>query len=251
MPTLTRDLRDAIDIAQVGFGRRDPNHSLEDSDSYSLMFEAAPNGLLLADETGCTRALNAAVEKLFGYSRTELIGQPVEAILPPHLHAGLGLHKNGSGIPVQVSFHTLETSAGPRTCYTILDISESLGHQTQLEAARRAAEEADRAKSDYLARMSHEIRTPMNLISGINELLLESSLTEAQRCQVEIADRNVRRLLRLINAILESSKSEFTSGQSGSPPPPPEPSVHIPWRSDAGHLVKARPSTAPFHPPPP
>jgi len=78
----------------------------------------------------------------------------------------------------------------------------------QLEIAKRAAEAANRAKSDFLARMSHEIRTPMNLIMGMNALLLEGELNEKQKEHVEISHRNVRRLLRLINGILDLSKVE-------------------------------------------
>ena len=78
----------------------------------------------------------------------------------------------------------------------------------QLEVAKQSAEAANRAKSDFLARMSHEIRTPMNLIMGMNALLLESPLNEKQKQHVEISYRNVRRLLRLINGILDLSKVE-------------------------------------------
>jgi two-component system, sensor histidine kinase len=78
----------------------------------------------------------------------------------------------------------------------------------QLEQARQLAEAASEAKSDFLARMSHEIRTPMNLINGMNALLLESPMNEKQRRLVGISHRNIRRLLRLINGILDLSKVE-------------------------------------------
>ncbi len=78
----------------------------------------------------------------------------------------------------------------------------------ELEHAKWAAETANRHKSDFLARMSHEIRTPMNLIMGMNALLLESPLSTRQKQQVEISYRNVRRLLWVINSILDVTKLE-------------------------------------------
>lgn len=250
MPNISWDLRDAAGIAQVGFGRLDPNQSLDNiANQYALAFEGAPNGFLLADESGRIRVLNAAVEKMFGYARDELIGKPVELILPPDLHAGLGLHKDGSHLPIQVRFHTLDTSTGKRTLYTFINVATELRYESQLEQAKLDAEDASRAKSDFLARMSHELRTPMNLIAGINELLLQSGLTEAQQHQVQVADRNIRRLLGLINGILELAKSEFTSEHSGSPTPPPEPLTHTLWHSDGDRRPKFHPAAGPFHPP--
>src|ERR1700689_1314313 len=88
------------------------------------------------------------------------------------------------------------------------DVEELRKAIEEAREARDRAESSNRAKSDFLARMSHEIRTPMNLIMGMNALLLESSLDEKQRQHVEISYRNVKRLLRLINGILDLSKVE-------------------------------------------
>ena len=93
-------------------------------------------------------------------------------------------------------------------------------HQTRvaIEAARRAAEDANRAKSEFLAAMSHELRTPLNAIGGHVQLLemgLHGELTEGQRRAIERIERAQRHLLGLINDILnyarlEAGKVEYT-----------------------------------------
>jgi PAS domain S-box-containing protein len=200
-----------------------------DQVALTLAVESAPNGLIMLNAEGKILSVNRAVENLFGYTRDELAGQVVEVLVPERLrtaHAELryafnqststkeagrdlcGLRKDGVEIPLQVYLNRIDTATGEMTLCTILDIAERVRYQQELELAMHAAEAANRAKSDFLARMSHEIRTPMNLIMGMNALLLNSPLNEKQRQQVEISYRNVRRLLRLINGILDLSKVE-------------------------------------------
>jgi signal transduction histidine kinase len=82
---------------------------------------------------------------------------------------------------------------------------------TSERAARQQAEEANKAKSQFLATMSHELRTPLNAIAGYTQILelgLHGPVTKAQREDLERIDRSQRHLLSLINDILNFAKIE-------------------------------------------
>ena len=76
----------------------------------------------------------------------------------------------------------------------------------RLEYQRAVADEANRAKSEFLANISHEIRTPMNAVLGMAELLAETRLDERQRQYVEVFNSAGHSLLALINDLLDMSK---------------------------------------------
>ena len=89
-----------------------------------------------------------------------------------------------------------------------VDVTELRAREKDLGVALKAADAANLAKTDFLAKVTHEIRTPMNGVLGIVELLNQTQLDETQRLYVETIRNSSRALLGIVNEVLDLSRIE-------------------------------------------
>ena len=203
----------------------------QSEEQFRALLESAPDAVVIADKEGAIVLVNAQAERMFGYQRQEMVRQPIEMLLPRgartvpaqqgegdveaasvrQMGIGLeliGIRKTGEEFAVEVSLSPIETAQGSWVAAAVRDVGERKSVERLLVIARQRAEEANRAKSAFLAAMSHEIRTPMNAILGMSDLLSETELNDAQRQYVQVFRRAGSSLLSLINNILDFSKIE-------------------------------------------
>jgi two-component system sensor histidine kinase/response regulator len=198
---------------------------------FRLAVEAAPNGMVMVDPDGTIVLANSQVEKLFGYPAAELLGQPVEVLVPGRLrgpHPGyrasfvaapqtrpmgagrdlFGQHKDGHEVPIEIGLNPIPTERGTFVLASIIDITGRKQAEQELQRAKAAAESANRAKGEFLANVSHEIRTPLNGVLGLTDLLLETGLGPKQREYLQLVKHSSDSLLNVINDLLDFTKIE-------------------------------------------
>jgi PAS domain S-box-containing protein len=191
----------------------------------------APVAMVIVDTDGRISLINKETERLFGYTEVDLIGRPVELLVPHQLreqHAAqrrgyltapvirnmgtgqdlYGQRRDGTQFPVEIGLAPLDTDEGTLVSAVIHDITDRKQIQHALAAARDDAVAAAQLRSQFVAMVSHEIRTPMNGVIGLTKLLLETGLDKVQRRYAEAVDTSARALLTIINDILDFSKIE-------------------------------------------
>jgi PAS domain S-box-containing protein len=197
------------------------------------LLESAPDAMVIVDRNGRIAIVNAQTEQMFGYRRQDLLGQPVEILVPlPYrarheehregytggaharpMGAGLelfALRKDGTQFPVEISLSPLETEEGLLVASAIRDISarkRAEAERDRLLQERSAHAEASRVKDEFLATLSHELRTPLNAILGWTSLLLkEPGFTGRTRHALETVLRNAHAQTQLIEDLIDLSR---------------------------------------------
>jgi protein-histidine pros-kinase len=205
------------------------------------LVEAAPDAMVIVDRDGRIQLVNAQTERMFGYARDELLGRPVELLVPRRFRAmhpqhrskyaaepkprpmgaGLELHglrKDGTEFPVEISLSPMDDEHGGIISAAIRDVTErknaervqTLAYERERAASQRLRE-VDALRADFLSTVSHELRTPLTTIKGFADLLHSQwdEVPDAQR--LELVGRISRaggRLDSLIGDLLDFSRLE-------------------------------------------
>ncbi|TMP26809.1 histidine kinase [Pseudoalteromonas rubra] len=172
----------------------------------SLAVEAAPNGMILTDKVGDIVLVNSTVERIFGFGREELVGQPVSILVPerfrdmhPHLREHYyeypearamghgrdlyGIHKSGREIPLEIGLNPIQTEQGLMILASVVDITE---RKQQEEAIMKALKE----KEMLLSEIHHRVKNNLQIIDSLIGIQSETMTDErAQNVLLECQNR--------------------------------------------------------------
>jgi PAS domain S-box-containing protein len=196
---------------------------------YRELLDAAPDAMIVVDSDGRIALVNGQAERLFGYSRVQLLGRPVESLLPDRFrkrhiehrgrfHAapklrGMGvglelcaLRADGFEFPVEISLSPIRTPTGLFVASTIRDVTERQRSERALTDARNAAERAQKANTAFLAAASHDLRQPVQALSLLTGALRRTVKDPLALEMVASQQESLEGMTNLLNSLLDVSR---------------------------------------------
>jgi PAS domain S-box-containing protein len=199
------------------------------------ILDTADDAIISLDKDQRITLFNQGAEKIFGYAAPEILGKPLEALLPERftgVHRGhiaefagsaetarkmgerrdiFGLRRDGSEFPAEASISKLELEGETTFTAILREITERKQFEQALQEKNVELENAILVKDRFLASMSHELRTPLNAIIGFTGTMLmrlPGPLTAGQEKQLQTIQTSAGHLLSLIADLLDLAKIE-------------------------------------------
>ena len=195
----------------------------------SSVISSALDAIVITNQDGTIIRWNSAATEVFGYTEDEVKGRTfMETIIPDsflQVHGRefydflkgssnilnkrlemTGIRKNGDEFPMELTITAIQHNTDFYFNGFIRDISSRRQREQELVQMKEKAEQAAKAKSQFLSVMSHELRTPLNAVIGITHLLMQGNPREDQQEDLRTLQFSGESLLHIINDILDFTK---------------------------------------------
>ncbi|HSH87658.1 MAG TPA: PAS domain S-box protein [Methylophilus sp.] len=205
---------------------------------FRQVVEAAPNAMVMVNKSGIIEMVNTQAERIFGYSRTELLGQLIDILLPerfhqqhPHHRASFfsdlspramgtgrdlyGRRKDGSEFPVEVGLNPIETDDGVKVLSAITDISARVKASAKLAEHRDELERSNKELATFAYVASHDLKSPLRGIFQISHWIeedLNNGQMQAIPEHMEMLRGRLRRMEHLLDDLLAYSRAGRLEG---------------------------------------
>lgn len=199
---------------------------------FRAVVESAPNALLIVDERGCMTLVNSQAELMFGYGRMELMGKPIEMLVPqrfraPHpayregffhapqarpMGAGrdlFGLHRDGREVPLEIGLKPLEINGKRHVLAAIVDISERKHIDAKLKQTNVELQQKNQEMEQFIYTVSHDLKTPIVTSMSFIQFMREDLPPDAApglRDSLDRIEKANRRMAQLIGDLLRLSR---------------------------------------------
>jgi PAS domain S-box-containing protein len=208
-------------------------------EQFRQVVEMAPNGMVMIDKSGVIEMVNSQAETIFGYDRSEVLGQSIDMLLParfrgahPHHRASYfsdpspramgsgrdlyGLRKDGSEFPVEIGLNPIMTSTGLKVLSAIVDITARKQSEVQLSNLVGQLTRSNDDLNNFAYVASHDLKSPLR---GVDQLAtwieedLGGSLNSETQSHLRLMRSRINRMEMLLDDLLAYSRV----GQSDNP----------------------------------
>ena len=200
---------------------------------FSDLIEQAPDGVVVVNTDGMIVFANAQMTDLFGFAPGDLIGRPIETLLPARFHRQhtghrghystsprvrpmgdarsifLGARIDGTEFPVEIQLAPIQRDSQRWTIAFVRDATERQLIRDKLERSRQAAEDAARLKGEFLSLAAHDLSQPVQTVEFvISSIRKQPGLPDDAATLADIASSSLTRMRELLKMLLDISRIE-------------------------------------------